>query len=610
MTATRLLIGGALLSSLLLPGRAAPVPISGPDDIFVAQGFSGGEGTIAEYTPSGGYVRTLQVPANTGSSAHYGTEYLRGIAVTQAGQIVGFNGTFSPQLTTFHPGTRTFTTQTASPWLIYNSGSSGSLGVSQKYTFALNDQPAGILRFNPDGTRQQFGSPTDYRQYVNLTVGGDGKLYVLYSTAGTFSVDAYDPVSLHPLRTIPLQVPSAHGSESTELRNLAVDASGTIYAIELYNYVYHLDANGALLQSASHGMGGYTNDIKIDPVNGRVLIDVGVTSTTILQTDATLSSFSPLIQFNSSNSLTSFIAFGNAKLAATLNTTTHVLWKNTDGTVALWNYNRQDGSFDDHHYGPYAGWTVKAVADNPQSSADGRTRLLWNNADGRVSVWSLDNSTGDFTHHEVGPYAGWTATAVSVDTASTTHILWNNTNGMASVWNYQTADGSFTYHDYGPYTGWTAKAVADAASDPAAGADPTRLLWTNTDGQMALWKIRSDGSFDHREYGPYPGWSAGAVSVGADDTTHILWNNTNGRASVWNQRADDFGSFTQNTYGPYAGWTAKAIADGTDGQTSLLWTKPDGTMRLWNLDNSSALFSQFTLGPYSGWTAIGVSSTQ
>lgn len=188
MSATRLIVGGALLGSLLLPGRAAPIaaPVSGPDDIFLAQGLSGGEDTITEYTPTGDYVRRLQVPANTGSYAANHTEYLRGIAVTQAGQIVGFNGTFSPELTTYHPGTRTFASRTASPWLIYNSGSSGSLGVTQGYTFTLNDQPAGILRFNPDGTSQQFGEPTDYRQYVNLTVGGDGKLYVLYNRRQLF----------------------------------------------------------------------------------------------------------------------------------------------------------------------------------------------------------------------------------------------------------------------------------------------------------------------------------------------------------------------------------------------------------------------------------------
>lgn len=609
------LTGSALLGILLLPlpSQTAPMPnpISGADDIFVSQGFSGGKGTITEYTPSGDYVRTLQVPANTGSSAPNGTEYLRGIAVTDAGQIVGFNGTFSPQLTTYHPGTRTFTSRAASPWLIYNNVSSGSLGVTQGYTFALSDNPATLLRFSPDGSVQRFWAVTDYRQYVNLAVGGDGKLYVLYNTGGSYSVDIYNPANLQLLRTVPLQVPSAHGSESTDLRNLAVDTSGTIYAIELYNYVYHLDANGVLLQSASHGQGGYTEDIKIDPVSGRILIDVGVTSSTILQTDATLSSFSPLIQFDSSNSLTSFIAFGNAKLAAALNATAHVLWSNTNGAISVWNYSRDAGSFGFNNYGPYPGWTVKAVADNPDSSADGQTRLLWNNADGQASIWSLDNGSGEYTHHEFGPYPGWTATSLSVAADNTTHLLWNSTDGAASVWNYQTVDGSFTFHNYGPYPGWSAKAIADGTGSLADGSGLlTRLLWTKTDQTMSLWGLNSAaGTFASSSYGPYTGWSANALSVSADNTTHILWNSSDGRASVWNQQADEFGSFTQNTFGPYTGWSAKAIADGTDGRTSLLWNKTDGTMSLWDLDNSSGLFSQFSFGPYSGWTALGVSST-
>ena len=602
--------GSALLGMILrpLPGQTTPTPgpVSGADDIFLSQGFSGGEGTITEYTPGGDYVRTLLVPANTGSYASNRTEYLRGIAVTETGQIEGFNGTFSPQLSTYHPSTHRFSTRTASQWGIYNSVSDGSLAATQGYTFALG--VAQIFRFNPDGASQQFGAATDYRSYLNLAVGGDGKLYVLYSSAGgTYSADVYDPVSLRLLRTVPLQVPSAHGSESTSLRNLAVDASGTIYAIELYNYVYHLDANGALLQSASHGQGGYTTDIKIDPVSGRILISVGVVSSTVLETDPTLSSFSPLIQLDSNQADPPFIAFGNAKLAAALNTTAHVLWSNTNGAISLWNYSRDTGSFSLNNYGPYPGWTVKAVADNPDTSVDGQTRLLWNNADGRASIWSLDNSSGEYTHHEFGPYPGWTATGLSVATGNSTHLLWNNTNGMASVWDYQTTDGSFASHNYGPYPGWSAKSIADGTADGTGGA--TRLLWTNTGGQMSLWGLNSDtGTFAAKNYGPYTGWSASAVSVSSDDTAHILWNNTDGRASVWNQQSDEFGSFTQNTFGPYTGWSAKAIADGTDGRTSLLWNKTDGTMSLWDLDNSSGLFSQFSFGPYSGWTALGVSN--
>lgn len=91
---------------------------------------------------------------------------------------------------------------------------------------------------------------------------------------------------------------------------------------------------------------------------------------------------------------------------------THVLWTNTDGRLSLWNY-ADSGAFSQITYGPYAGWTAKAVADGP----DGRQRVLWTNTSGAVSLWSLDNTTGQFTQNTYGPYAGWSASALSVTPA-------------------------------------------------------------------------------------------------------------------------------------------------------------------------------------------------
>jgi len=98
------------------------------------------------------------------------------------------------------------------------------------------------------------------------------------------------------------------------------------------------------------------------------------------------------------------------------------------------------------------------------------TRLLWNNADGKVSVWNVnpDGTHADFVY---GPYvesAGsvWSATALAEGPDGVLHILWNNTDRRASLWNVG-ADGRFTTRGtYGPFTDgapgniWTATAVA------------------------------------------------------------------------------------------------------------------------------------------------------
>ena len=580
-------------------------PVPTDNDIFVSSGFDNGSSTIEEYTPSGQHVRSIAVPANTGSSAGDGTEYLRGIAANDAGQLVGFNGTFSPELATFLPSTRTFTARTAPNWRIANNGSSGTVGVSGAYSFVLMDHfdssspPSSIIRFNPDGTSQKFGTAVDYRDYINLTVGMDGNLEVLYSVPGRgFTVDVYNPISLQLLRTIPLQVPSQNAGSSTDLRNLTVDATGSLYVIDLYSSVYHLDASGNLLKAAAHGHGGFASDIKIDPVDGRILISFDGYGGAILQTDASLSSFTTLIQFDPNLPNSNFITFGNAKLAAALNSQSHIQWNNTDGMLSLWSQNVVDGTYSHREYGPYARYTAKAIADG---GTDGKTRVLWNKSDKSASIWSLDNTAGQFTHFEFGPFTGYIAAALSVAADNTTHVLWTNTDGTASVWNYAAASGRFTHKEYGPYAGWTAKAIADGPDGKS------RLLWTKADGTLSLWSFdNSTGVFNHFEYGPFAGWTAGSVSVGGDNTTHVLWTNTSGAASVWNDNLRS-GSYTHQEYGPYAGWTANAISDGADGKQRVLWDNADGRMSLWGLDNTTGIFGQFTYGPYSGWTATTVS---
>ncbi len=89
--------------------------------------------------------------------------------------------------------------------------------------------------------------------------------------------------------------------------------------------------------------------------------------------------------------------------------TTHVLWDNSNGRMSLWNYSTASGTFSHQEYGPYSGYTAQAIADGP----DGRTRILWDRSDGVMSMWSLDNAAGAFSHYEFGPYSGYTAIGVS-----------------------------------------------------------------------------------------------------------------------------------------------------------------------------------------------------
>jgi uncharacterized repeat protein (TIGR03803 family) len=287
---------------------------------------------------------------------------------------------------------------------------------------------------------------------------------------------------------------------------------------------------------------------------------------------------------------------------------THILWNNTDGTASLWSVDTS-GSYTHAEYGPYPGWTATAVA----SGGDGLTHLLWNHApDGEMALWTVD-AANSITHQEYGPYPGWAADALAAGPSGLPDVFWNYTTpggfgslsaGTASLWNVN-SDGSFLYQDFGPFPGWTATALA------IGGNSLPSLLWNHSDdGEIALSSIAPSASPSAAAastlYGPFAGWTATALSAGADSVPHILWNNVSGQASVWNVNADT--TYQHFEYGPYPGWNALGLATGPDNISHLLWDYTDGTLSLWSIDTGTGTFAFQNYGPFAGWTAVAASA--
>ncbi len=295
---------------------------------------------------------------------------------------------------------------------------------------------------------------------------------------------------------------------------------------------------------------------------------------------------------------------------------THLLWNNSDGRVMLWSI-AQDGSFTLNGFGPYTDdtpqhlWHATAVATGP----DGLSHLLWNNTDGRVMLWTVDDQ-GRFSLAGYGPYTDdtpqhlWSATAVSVGPDNIVHLLWNNTDHRVMLWNVN-SDFGFTFAGYGPYTDQTPSQLWSATALATGPDNLSRLAWNNTDGRVMLWDVRPDFGFTFAGYGPYTDqtpsqlWSAVGVSVGPDNVTHLLWGNTDRRAMLWNVNSD-FG-FTLAGYGPYTDqtpsqlWSALGVATGPDGLSHLVWGNTDDRAMLWGV-NSEFGFSVAGYGPYTDQT--------
>ena len=152
------------------------------------------------------------------------------------------------------------------------------------------------------------------------------------------------------------------------------------------------------------------------------------------------------------------------------------------------------------------------------------TRLLWNNPDGRMILWDVDNGF-KFSYHAYGPYTDgspstpWSAAALATGPDNLSHILWTNPDGHVILWNVDAAFG-FTDAIYGPYTDGSPSTPWNAAALATGPDNLSHILWTNPDGHVILWNVDAAFGFTDAAYGPYTDgspstpWSAIAISAG------------------------------------------------------------------------------------------------
>ena len=287
----------------------------------------------------------------------------------------------------------------------------------------------------------------------------------------------------------------------------------------------------------------------------------------------------------------------------------HILWNNPDGRATLWYVNSDKSYGLVGAYGPYADsggvWSAQAVATGP----NGVSRILWTNPDGRATLWYVNPNGSYGVSGAYGPYTDsggvWKATAVSVGPDNVAHILWNNPDGRATLWYVNTDNSYGLLGAYGPYSDgggtWKAEALATGPDNVS------HILWNNPDGRTTLWYVNPDSSYGLiGAYGPYSDsggvWKAKSLSVGSDDAAHILWDNPDGRATLWYVNPDTTYGLV-GAYGPYKDsggvWSAQALATGPNGVSRILWTNPDGRTTLWfvNPDNSYGVTGAY--GPYT-----------
>jgi PKD repeat protein len=252
-------------------------------DLIVTKSESGSAGHFfREYRPDGTLVRQVNIPNVDGG-------YSRDVAVTEAGRLVVYNGTFNPSLSVYDPVAETWVHYTYPGWNTGGSTTGGGVAVRGHYAYATDSftynggEPSGLVRFDlTDGSAERFVAGTEY---IDVALGGDGFLYGVH---GMGQIDVIDPTTMTKVRSF--QPP---GLPNVDVRALAANAAGELYLAVWNHDVYHVAADGTLLDRLDmnsvppiNTIGGSWS-LDVSPDGTEVLIVAG--SGNLVRTDLDLS---------------------------------------------------------------------------------------------------------------------------------------------------------------------------------------------------------------------------------------------------------------------------------------------------------------------------------
>ena len=222
----------------------------------------------------------------------------------------------------------TYTNSTLAGWSMDNVGGYGEIGTIGKYVFAGDmatanaGSPNGIIRFDTStSTAVRFMSGTDYS---NVTVGANGLVYGINNSGIQTEFDVFNPNTMDKVETILASGPVKYA----DLRGIAVDANGNIFAAEYSGTVYELNGSGAVVKSFNTGFSDLTSiaiDNQGDLVVGDRFGDVILTTTAL--TSAT--------SFNIGASLEVYVNFTSPLTSASVPEPSSVVLIGTAGFLGL-----------------------------------------------------------------------------------------------------------------------------------------------------------------------------------------------------------------------------------------------------------------------------------
>lgn len=283
--------------------------------------------------------------------------------------------------------------------------------------------------------------------------------------------------------------------------------------------------------------------------------------------------------------------------------------------------------------GPYTVDVVTSHA-NGDFNANGRSDMLWRNANGELAQWSMDGgnitSGGDLTYNglQVRPDASWTIAATTdFNFDGKADILWHGPNGDLVTWMMDgstiTSSAAVTLNGTPQRLdpSWSVAAVGDFAGGTEGDADRA-VLWRNAaTNQLVEWNMFGSQISEVLTSFPAPdkSWSiAGVGDFDGDSADDIVWRSTGGEVTVWEMQDTEIKESHDVTSGGTpvrvnSSWAMVGVGDfNDDGKADMVWRNASGQIAEWQMNGSAVASSGFVtsqgtvVAPDASWHIVQI----
>ena len=221
---------------------------------------------------------------------------------------------------------------------------------------------------------------------------------------------------------------------------------------------------------------------------------------------------------------------------------TDLIWRHkTTGAIARWKMNQTNqlsGTLIEPNLTVDPKWQIAGTGD---FNRDNESDIVWQHADGWISVWFMRDSammSGQlFDTPQVDP--SWKiSTVADMDNDGYADLVWRrSTDGAVAVWfmtGTRVRDGRLLEPSYVPDLNW----VISGAGDMNGDGYPD-LLWRHaTHGSLSVWFMRGYQQLSGKSLTPDTladfNWRIVAMAdVDEDTLADIIWQHSDGRLAAW-----------------------------------------------------------------------------